>query len=124
MPFGKTITIPYLPCKFYSKQCCSCLICPISRQQGLLSYSTSLFHLVYIDLWDLYRTYTYNEFRYLLTIVDDKSRMTNTFFLFCKSNAFSVIKVFITMINTQFHTSIKVIRTNNTFELGSASTHT
>ncbi|XP_070049496.1 uncharacterized protein [Nicotiana tomentosiformis] len=45
---------------------------------------------------------TYNGYKYFLTIVDDYSRVTWTFLLSTKSNAFGVLKNFLVMIERQF----------------------
>lgn len=128
LPFVKMISIPHISCKFFPKQSFTCPICPMARQQRLpfperFTQSTSIFQLVHIDLWGPYHTSTYNGFRYFLTFVDDKSRMTWTHLLSCKGNAFTVIKAFIAMVSTQFRTSVQTIRTDNAFELGSAFAH-
>lgn len=36
----------------------------------------------------------------------------------CKSNAFSVIKYFLAMVETQFHSHVQTTRTDNALELG------
>ncbi|XP_074302804.1 uncharacterized protein LOC141635314 [Silene latifolia] len=104
----------------------SCSICAKARQHKLsfqLSESISFapFDLVHIDLWGPYHTQTYNGYKYFLTIVDDFSRCTWTHLLSCKSNAFVFIKTFIAMVDTQFGRKIKVIRSDNAFELGTSN---
>ncbi|XP_075079942.1 uncharacterized protein LOC142165245 [Nicotiana tabacum] len=49
-------------------------------------------------------------------MIDDFSRTTWTHLLTCKSNAIQVIKAFISMIENQFKTTIKTIRTDNGLE--------
>lgn len=39
-----------------------------------------------------------------------------------KSNAFDMLKSFVTMVETHFNTTIKTVRSNNALELGSSST--
>jgi len=53
---------------------------------------------------------------YFLTIVDDYSRVAWTPLLGAKSNAFLILKSFTTFIQTQFHTSVKIIRSDNGME--------
>ena len=79
-------------------------------------HSTSKFELIHVDLWGPYSTSTYNKHKYFITFVDDFTRSTWTHLLSCKSTAFTVIKQFIAMVNTQFHISIKTIRTDNRSE--------
>ncbi|XP_076910030.1 uncharacterized protein LOC143567510 [Bidens hawaiensis] len=47
--------------------------------------------------------------------------MVNTHLLSTKSNAFIVLQGFIEMVNTQFNTKVKCIRSDNAFELGSGT---
>jgi len=56
-----------------------------------------------------------------LTLVDDFTRITWTYLLSCKGNALSIIKAFISMVITQFHTSVQSFRSDNAFELGTSS---
>ncbi|XP_060210463.1 uncharacterized protein LOC132637387 [Lycium barbarum] len=48
----------------------------------------------------------------------DFSRVTWTHLLSSKSNAFSVIKAFATMVKVHFHSFVQTIRSDNAFELG------
>ena len=51
-----------------------------------------------------------------MTIVDDFSRSTWTQLLSTKSNALQTLKTFITMIENQFETTVKKVRTYNGLE--------
>ncbi|XP_075086168.1 uncharacterized protein LOC142168895 [Nicotiana tabacum] len=53
--------------------------------------------------------------------LDDFTRDTWTHLMGSKSNAFSLIKAFISMVKTQFNTAIQIIRSDNAFELGSSN---
>lgn len=50
--------------------------------------------------------------------MDDCSRYTWTHLLSHKENAFSVLKSFLSMVNTQFNVEVKCIRSGNALELG------
>lgn len=81
-----------------------CNICPQARQTRLpfpLSQikSSSIFDLIHVDTWKIFKTVIYNGYKYFLTIVDDYSRATWTFLLSTKSNAFSVLKSFLCMVD-------------------------
>ncbi|XP_019267483.1 PREDICTED: uncharacterized protein LOC109244795 [Nicotiana attenuata] len=100
-----------------------CDVCPQARQTRLpfpISQirSSSIFDLIHIDTWGPFKTSTYNGYKYFLTIVDDFSRATWTFLLSTKSNAFSVLKCFLTMVEKQFNKKVKKIRSDNALELG------
>jgi len=101
-----------------------CIICPMARQSKLPFPSsnistTSVFELIHVDTWGPYKTPTHNGFRYFITIVDDFSRATWTYLLSTKSNAFTILQSFIHMVERQFNSNIKIIRTDYAFELGS-----
>ncbi|GAA0140999.1 hypothetical protein LIER_02242 [Lithospermum erythrorhizon] len=78
--------------------------------------SQKIFQLIYIDTWGPYKHATYNSFHYVLTIVDDYSRMTWTHLISSKSNAFPILKAFIIFVQTQFHTNVQTIRSDNELE--------
>lgn len=82
--------------------------------------SKHLFDLIHVDTWGPYKTPTHDGFKYFLTIVDDHIRATWTFLLSTKSNAFTVLKQFFAMVKTQFHTTVKILRSDNALELGSS----
>lgn len=103
----------------------SCEICPQARKHKLPfpnshRQTSHIFDLIHIDIWGPYHTTTYNGYRHFLTIVVDYSRTTWTHLLSTKSNAFHVIQGFVAMVETQFQTKIKVIRSDNALELGSS----
>lgn len=85
--------------------------------------TNKVFDLIHIDTRGPYKTPTYNGYRYFLTIVDDFSRATWTYLLSTKSNAFSVLKNFLAMVERQFNTKVKVIRSDNVLELGGVLSH-
>ncbi|XP_060211652.1 uncharacterized protein LOC132639200 [Lycium barbarum] len=100
-----------------STQCVACRlqICPLARQTKLPFPQSSIktkniFELIHIDTWGPYKTATYNGFKYFLTIVDDFSRAIWTYLLSAKSNAFSMLKYFMAMVEKQFGAKIKYIR--------------
>lgn len=103
-----------------------CEICPMAQQNKLpfpISSITSkdCFELLYIDTWGPYKTPTYKGERYFLSIADDFSRGIYTFFLSTKSNAFSALKTFLALVERQFATKVKIIRSNNAYELGTGN---
>lgn len=94
-------------------------------RQSKLSFPTSsissenVFDLMHIDTWGPYGNPTYDGCRYFLIIIDNFSRGTWTYLLSAKSNAFPILKSFLAMVERQFHTKVKIIRSDNAFELGS-----
>lgn len=78
--------------------------------------SDSIFELLHMDIWGPYKYSTYNGYNYFLTIVDDFSRATWTHLFSHKYNAFDILKSFISFVQTQFQTNVKIVRTNNGME--------
>lgn len=104
--------------KLSSKQYFICHICPLAKQTRLPFPDSSIksntpFQLLHIDTWGPYHTTTYSGSRYFLTIVDEHTRATWTHLLGAKSNAFDILKAFIAMVETQFHTKVQIVRSDN-----------
>ena len=84
--------------------------------------TTDIFELLHIDIWGPYQTPTHDNFKYFITLVDDFSKSTWTHLLSCKSNAFHILKAFILMVENQFNTTVKTIRSDNGLEFTSNET--
>ncbi|XP_019241225.1 PREDICTED: uncharacterized protein LOC109221215 [Nicotiana attenuata] len=111
---------------FLPTHICDCDVCPQARQSRSpfpISHikTNQAFDLIHIDTWGPYRTPTHNGYKYFLTIVDDFSRATWTYLLSTKSNVFSVLKYFLSMVERQFNAKVKIIRSDNDLELGKAT---
>ena len=74
------------------------------------------FNLLHVDIWGPYPHRTYNGSRFFLTIVDDHSRATWVHLLAYKSNAFSLLKAFVSFVKAQFGGTVQVIRSENGME--------
>lgn len=61
------------------------------------------FELIHIDIWGPYKVSTYNHYKYFLTIADDYTRVTWTYPLSSKNNAFTFLKNFIVLVENQFN---------------------
>lgn len=126
IPFSRMKGIPvFSPC-LSSKQSFPCSVFPLARQTRLpfpnsTIHSTAPFQLIHIDTWGPYHSSTSHGDKYFLTIVDDYSRATWTHLMGAKSNAFDLLKAFIAMVDTHFHTHVQTIRSDNAFELGSST---
>ncbi|XP_019244321.1 PREDICTED: uncharacterized protein LOC109224189 [Nicotiana attenuata] len=103
-----------------------CDICPKAKQTRIPFPISNIktkhvFDLIHVDTWGPYKSSTYNGFKYFLTIVDDYSRGTWTFLSSAKSNAFPMLKCFLSMVERQFNVKVKMIRSDNALELGKGS---
>ena len=70
-----------------------------------------------------YHVSTYDNDKYFITLVDDYSRSTWTHLLSTKINALQVLKNIIAMVENQFSTTVKGIRTDNGLEFTNNETH-
>lgn len=62
-----------------------------------------------------------NGFTYFLTLIDDFSIVTWIYLLSCKSNALSVFKDFLAMVQVHFKSTIQSFGYGNAYELGTSS---
>jgi len=99
---------PYDTC-FYAKQ--KRLPFPLSSH-----VSAHTFDLIHMDIWGPLSIPSMLGYKYFLTIVDDKSRFTWIYLMKLKLEASTLIKSFVLLIQNQFNTKIKTIRTNNGVE--------
>ena len=67
-----------------------------------------------------YHIRTHDGYHYFLTMVDDYSRSTWTQLLRCKSNDLQTIKAFVSLVEKQFQTKLKTIRSDNGLEFTSS----
>ncbi|XP_048492976.1 uncharacterized protein LOC125493557 [Beta vulgaris subsp. vulgaris] len=97
-------------------------ICLNSKQHKLpfsvsKSRADQCFDLLHIDLWGPYRVHALNGAKYFLTLVDNRSRGTWTFLLHNKSQVAKTLEYFLKMVETQFGTRVKIIRSDNGTEI-------
>ncbi|WVY96778.1 hypothetical protein V8G54_028929 [Vigna mungo] len=97
-----------------------CDACHRAKQKKLpytASTSTSLssFELLHIDIWGP-TTASMNDYKYLLTIVDDYSRYTWIIPMIDKSSVKNQILTFLCYVENQFQKKVKTIRTDNGVE--------
>lgn len=96
-----------------------CSICPLAKHKRLpfpshSEHSSSLpFQLVHCDIWGPFPYQSLDGFKYFLTIVDDFSRSTWIYLMKYKSDTRVHLQHFINMVNNQFDSSIKILRTDN-----------
>lgn len=73
----------------------------------------SLFDLVHVDLWGSYATENLCSTKYMLTIVEDYSRVTWTYLLDSKEKIYEVFHTYIKMVQTQFGRTLKMVRSDH-----------
>jgi hypothetical protein len=74
------------------------------------------FEIIHMDIWGPISTTSINGFSYFLTAVDDYSRFTWTIFMKHKSETRQNIMNFVHMVETQYNSKVKIIRSDNGVE--------
>lgn len=95
---------------------CSC--CNMAKSHKLqfplsISKTTAPFQLVHMDVWGPAPIPSNKGFRYYLLVIDDFSRYSWLFPVHYKSEVKQKIAEFKSYVSTQFHTSIKIVRSDN-----------
>lgn len=84
------------------------VVFPLSNKKSVFPFS-----LVHTDVWGPSPQSTHNGRKWFISFVDDCTRVTWVYLLKHKSDVNDVFRFFYQMIETQFNTCIKVIRSDN-----------
>lgn len=106
---------PFIPC---NKDVVPCDSCHFAKQRKLsfpnsTSCSSAPFNILHDDLWGPFSTVSTLGHKYFLTLVDDYSRHTWVIFLKTKDQTRKSLIQFIAYTKTQFHTTLKCLRSDN-----------
>lgn len=82
------------------------------------SKSSSCCELIHSDFWGPFSVVSYYVFKYFLTIVDDYNIYTWIYLLKTKDVVKHSLKNSSNMVQTQFNTKHKVLRSNNGISFG------
>ena len=102
-----------------SLECESCQLgkyTHVSFLKRLDPRTKSHFELVHTDVWGPSRSASTLGFRYFVTFINDYSRCTWLFLMKTRVELFSIFKKFHAEIDTQFNTSIHILRSDNAKE--------
>jgi len=96
-------------------------VCPLAKQHRLPfpvsdSISNKIFDLVHCDIWGPFSNDSLNGVKYFLTIVYDYSRFTWVHLMVAKSQTRNLLVSFINLVETQFATKVKTLRSDNGLE--------
>jgi hypothetical protein len=98
-----------------------CDVCHLAKHKKN-SYSTSLnkavtpYATIHFDIWGPLSTKSLHGYAYFLTAVDDHSRFTWTIMMKHKSEARKHVMNFVNLIENQYNSKIKIIRSDNGVE--------
>ena len=96
----------------------TCFLCSLVKHTRtpfpLSSISSQFpFELIHIDIWGGYHELSLSGAQYFLTIVDDFTRSTWVYLMIHKSEARQLLTNFIKLIETQYDTHVKIVRSDN-----------
>lgn len=72
-----------------------------------------IFQLIHCDVWGPHRNPSHSGARYCLTIVDDFSRGVWIYLMIEKSEAQTHLRHFFSLVERQFETRVKTLRSDN-----------
>jgi len=75
--------------------------------------SKHMFELIHIDIWGPTKVTSIHCHKVFLIVVDDFSRYTWVYLMHSKAETRNALLKFITFVQNQFNTKIKIIRSNN-----------
>ena len=73
--------------------------------------------MLHIDVWGPFLVPTPEGYKYFLTIVDDHTRVTWLYLLRSKDEVLTVFPELLQMIETQYKSVVKGVRSDNALEL-------
>ena len=96
----------------------ACDVCHLAKQRRLsyspsMSRASKIFELIHMDIWGPFSKTSVHGHKYFLTILDDYSRYTWVVLLKSKAEVKLNVENFIIMIENQFETKVKCIRSDN-----------
>lgn len=96
-----------------------CDVCHFSKQKKLsfpisTSNTSKPFELIHVNIWGPFSISSIHNHKYFLTIVDDYTRYTWLHLLQAKSQVRQSLQwFFFSIVETQFSTTIKIVRSDN-----------
>ncbi|XP_056841747.1 uncharacterized protein LOC130494925 [Raphanus sativus] len=99
-----------------------CAICPLAKQKHLSfpsqnNMSIKPFDLLHIDTLGPFSVTSNEGYIYFLTIVDDHTRVTWIYLMRTKDEVLTLFPEFLKMVETQYKTTVKGVRSDNAPEL-------
>lgn len=95
---------------FYLSSCQEYFVCLFTC---LVLKKVPFFYLIRVDVCVLYQKQTYGGKKYLLTLVDDYSRVTWIYLIFNKYDVMVALKQIVAFVNNQFNTCVNTYILDN-----------
>ncbi|KAL5777431.1 hypothetical protein ACOSP7_010357 [Xanthoceras sorbifolium] len=98
--------------------CFDCATCKLGKSKTLSfpkhgSRATKYFEIIHSDVWGVSPIISHAQYKYFVMFIDDYGRFTWVYFFRSKADVFSVFQTFIALIETQFSTCIKILRSDS-----------
>ena len=105
-----------------------CSVCKLCKSKTLSfsshgSCAEKCFDIVHSDVWGISPVISHARYKYFVTFINDFSYDTWVYFLRSKSKVLFVFQTFITYVETQFSTSLKILRSDSSGEYVSHKFH-
>jgi len=99
----------------------SCDVCHLAKQKHLYysisgSRASKIFDFIHMDIWGPFSKVSIHGHKYFLTIVDNFSRFTWVVLLKTKAEVQINVQNFIALVETQFDSKVKILRSDNGLE--------
>jgi len=104
--------------EFSSHLAFDCASCKLGKSKSLSfpmqgSRASACFEIIRTDVWGMSPVLSHAQYRYFVTFIDDYSRFTWVYFLHSKADVFSIFQTFVALVETQFFTKIKILRSDS-----------
>ena len=114
--------------QFSSHLSIDCSTCKLGKSKSLSfpshgSRAESCFDLIHSDVWGITPVISHAKYKYFVKFIGDYNKYTWIYFLRSKSEVFSVFQKFVAYVETQFSSSIKVLRFDSSGEYMSHEFH-
>jgi hypothetical protein len=95
-----------------------CAPCKLGKSKSLHfplqgSRASTYFEITPSNVWGISPVISHVQYRYFVTFIDDYNRFTWVYFLRSKADVISTFQTFVTYVETQFSTCIKILRSDS-----------
>ena len=104
--------------EFSSHLIFDCASCKLGKSKSLSfpmqgSRASACFEIIHTDIWGVSLILSHAQYRYFVTFIDDYSPFTWVYFLHSKADVIFIFQTFVALVETQFSTKIKILRSDS-----------